>query len=297
LLGRELESQLDGKSVVTFLIINKINDLPQAALSNILEKSDALVVVGYINDQDIEDLPRDQRLLFIKIPTSAVNLSSKSGDKYLPFSNQEFFILVSYKWELFRILFAAGVTRIIYSDLDVTWFTDVSQILDSAHARNPDVKLFIQSATTDPSNPQLCMGLVSMINCIEVSEMISQCFTEHHTRAMSGEMIGDDDVITNFYQNNLNSSWIRELPQSTFPVGMLLNLVNRSSRFPGLVSPKPAMFHANYVVGLDNKLLLLKLATSAMRGENAFLRLPVRHKIRLTGKAMRQLRRRLLSRA
>jgi hypothetical protein len=53
--------------------------------------------------------------------------------------------------------------------------------------------------------------------------------------------------------------WITELPQTTFPVGRMLKLYKKNSVMPGLSSPIPFIFHANYVVGLQNKRLLLKL--------------------------------------
>jgi hypothetical protein len=294
LLTKELETEFRGKSVVTFLVINRIKELPERAIRAVLDTCKDQIVIGYINSADISHLPRDTRITYLRIPASVPESTKRSDGEYLPFSNQEFFILVAYKWELFRLLFEAGVSRIIYSDLDVIWFRDVGEILDKAYAANPSIKVFIQSATIDPSTPQLCMGLVSMTNSQEVLKMIHECFTEHLARATAGEMIGDDDVITTYFRNLSVQGWIKELPQSTFPVGMLINLVNRSSSFPGLSSPNPAIFHANYVVGLENKILLLRMAESMFHGKNVFLELTFRQSIRLIVKKIRQLRRNIL---
>ena len=294
MLTKELETEFRDKSVVTFLIINRIKELPERAIRAVLESCEDLIVIGYINSADILHLPRDKRITYLRIPTSIPGSAKSSDGEYLPFSNQEFFILVAYKWELFRLLFEAGVSRIIYSDLDVIWFRNVSEILDNAYAANPSIKVFIQSATIDPSTPQLCMGLVSMITSEEVLKMIRECFSEHLARATAGEMIGDDDVITSYFQNLSVQGWIKELPQSTFPVGMLINLVERSSSFPGLSSPNPAIFHANYVVGLDNKILLLRMAESKFHGKNFFFELTFRQSIRLVVKKIRQFRRNIL---
>lgn len=289
-----LETSLIGQSVICLLVINNIKDLAHNAISNILLNSKGLVVVGYINDVDLEDLPKNPRLVFLKIPTRTYDMLENSKADYLPFDNQQFFVLVAYKWELFRILFSFGVTRIIYSDLDVAWFSDLSQILDDSHNANPDVRLFIQSATTNPSNPQLCMGLVSILNDSKTVEMISECFAEHYSRALSGEKIGDDDVISEYYRKT-QASWIRELPQSTFPVGMFLNLLERSARFPGLISVKPYMFHANYVVGMANKLTLLQMAKSMASHEHPYSGLNSKQLARLFIKSIRQFRRNYFS--
>ena len=291
MLTEILESDYKGTSVVAFLVINKIRDLPERAIKAVLDSCEDQIVIGYINIADISHLPKDRRITYLRIPTSIPESSKNSDGKYLPFSNQDFFVLVAYKWELFRLLFEAGVERIIYSDLDVIWFRNVSEILDKAHAANLNTKMFIQSATIDPSTPQLCMGLVSMIKSDEVLKMIRECFIEHLARATAGEMVGDDDIITIYFQNHSAQAWIKELPQSTFPVGMLINLVKRSSSFPGLSSPKPAIFHANYVVGLENKILLLSMANSMFCRKNVFSDLTIKQSIRLLSKKLRQLRR------
>ena len=288
--NRALETSLIGESVICLLVINNIKDMAHNAISNILLNSNELVVIGYINDVDIEELPKNPRIIFLKIPTRTHDLFENPKADYLPFDNQQFFVLVAYKWELFRILFSFGVTRIIYSDLDVAWFSDLSEILDDAHIANPDVRLFIQSATTNPSNPQLCMGLVSILNDPRTLEMISECFAEHYSRALSGEKIGDDDVISEYYRKS-QASWIRELPQSTFPVGMFLNLLERSARFPGLISVKPFMFHANYVVGMANKLTLLQIAKSMASHGHPYSGLNSKQLARLFIKSIRQFRR------
>lgn len=262
---------------------------------NILEHTKKLIVVGYIDDEDIEGLPTGQRILYLRIPTKNIDFNFSGTKDYLPFDRQMFFVLVAYKWELFRLLFECGVSQVIYSDLDVIWFADLSEFLAHAHRQIPGAKVFVQSATVDPSRPQLCMGLISMLNSPEVIKMISDCFGEHYSKAISGEKIGDDDVITDYYSRMHYPSWIRELPQSTFPVGMLVNLLHRTSGFPGLVSVRPLMFHANFVVGLKNKLLLLKIAGSLIDGRNRYSQLTAEQRLRLFLKSVRQFRRNLFA--
>ena len=287
----DIELRLRSESIICLLVINQIKGLPDLAILNLLEHSAKLVVVGYINEEDIKGLPTGERILYLRIPTKNVDFNFSGFKEYLPFDKQIFFVLVAYKWELFRMLFEYGVSQIIYSDLDVIWFADLSEILSNAHRLIPGAKVFIQSATVDPSRPQLCMGLISMLNSPEVVEMVSECFTEHYSKAISGKKIGDDDVITDYYLRNHDSAWIRELPQSTFPVGMFVNLLNRTSSFPGLVSVRPLMFHANFVVGLRNKLLLLKIASSLINGRNRYSQLTTEQRLLLFFKSARQFRR------
>lgn len=291
----DIELRLRSESVICLLVINQIKSLPELAVLNILEHSAKLVVVGYIDEEDIKGLPSDERILYVRIPTKNIDFNPSDSKEYLPFDKQIFFVLVAYKWELFKMLFEYGVSQVIYSDLDVIWFADMSEILSNAHRLIPSVKVFIQSATVDPSRPQLCMGLISMLNSPEVTRMVSDCFEEHYSKAISGEKIGDDDVITNYYLKHHDTAWIRELPQSTFPVGMFVNLLNRTSSFPGLVSVRPLMFHANFVVGLRNKLLLLKIAGSLINGRNKYSQLTAEQRLRLFLKSARQFRRNLFA--
>jgi hypothetical protein len=71
---------------------------------------------------------------------------------------------------------------------------------------------------------------------------------------------GDDDVITELYRSDHFPQEIQLLPQTTFPVGNLLNLFSKSDEFPGLRPFEPFIFHANFVVGLRKKLLITKIA-------------------------------------
>ena len=113
MLTEILESDYKGTSVVAFLVINKIRDLPERAIKAVLDSCEDQIVIGYINIADISHLPKDRRITYLRIPTSIPESSKNSDGKYLPFSNQDFFVLVAYKWELFRLLFEAGVERII----------------------------------------------------------------------------------------------------------------------------------------------------------------------------------------
>jgi hypothetical protein len=71
---------------------------------------------------------------------------------------------------------------------------------------------------------------------------------------------GDDDVITEIYRMEHFPLEIQLLPQTTFPVGNLLNLFAKRAQFPGLHPFTPYIFHANFVVGLAKKLMITRIA-------------------------------------
>jgi hypothetical protein len=231
--------------------------MPRLSIQSCLDNSKSEILIGYLNDLDLVNIPESPRISFLRLDN--LNSNIPQGN-YQAFDTLAFFELVTFKWLIFRKLFQDGVQHIIYSDLDVIWFGDVTQTLVETHKEFTECKVLIQSTTSNPSQPNLCMGLVSIINSPETRNLIDHCYKEHVKEVQAGNKIGDDDVITAFYASQGYPSWIRELPQLTFPVGMLLNAYTRNSIFPGLRSVKPYIFHANYVVGEKNKILLLKLA-------------------------------------
>jgi hypothetical protein len=293
LLPFDTRQNFERDAVIAFLVINRIDLLPELAIRSVLANCNNRIVVGYVRESDVEGLPKDSRVEYLQIPLSNDLGSPNSFGSYLPFSQQEFFVLVAYKWILLKMLFEGGASMVIYSDLDVIWFEDVAELLTRAHESFPNVKVMVQSATIDPSNPKLCMGLISLTRSPQVLDLLEDCFKNHKDRALSGEMIGDDDVITDYYRQEGNQSWIKELPQSRFPVGMLLNTVKKVTLFPGLTSPSPSIFHANYVIGLSNKLLLLSIARSLQKGKWFFPRLSFEQKLLYLSKYLKDKWRRL----
>lgn len=251
--------------VVTYLLINHVNDLPEISINSCLKFSSVPIVIGYLNEYDLRGVPNDTRIRFLKLNDS---VESEISNKYVDFETIDFFKLVTYKWVLFKRLFDDGVKHLIYSDLDVVWYADVAQIMIQAHRNQNQVKFLVQSITTDPGKPSLCMGIVSMVKSPETESLIQTCHQLHVDAVNNGFRYGDDDAITDFYKTMNYPFWIRELPQSTFPVGMFINNYSKRSMFPGLFATKPFLFHANYVIGEKNKIALIRLASKLIASES-----------------------------
>ncbi len=125
---------------------------------------------------------------------------------------------------------------------------------------------------------------VSSIN----RDFIQECSMRHEKESSVKKGVGDDDVVTwKFAEQGFPAS-ILELPQSTFPVGRMLKLYQKKSIMPGLGSPDPYIFHANYVVGLTNKLILIKLFIRHYSTFDRGLRMGVSLYLKLTLKRSRQ---------
>lgn len=244
------------KTIVAFLVINQIPELPKAAIQSVLEHSDSDICVGYLNEQDIAGLDFSDRVSFQKLvalPNQVLN------GKYRDFSENLFYQIVRLKWQLIETLLVSQYELVLYSDLDVIWLRNpIAPIQDALHS-NSDVSLLIQSFTSDPSQPKLCMGFVAFRNCDVSRQIVAKCKNLHAEMILLSPQLGDDDVVTKYFVESGFNSQIQLLPQSTFPVGSLLNLYITKPRFPGLSSPEPYIFHLNYVVGLQNKRIMLRL--------------------------------------
>lgn len=249
------------RSIVAFLVINKIDELPIASIRSVLENSSAPIRVGYLNEQDIAGLNLSPRVEFIRLkPLPDINLKGA----YKDFSDSLFYQIVQLKWQLIETLFELDYECIIYTDLDVIWFSDPVASLEAVFAQDSKIALQIQSFTSDPSNPKLCMGFVAFRNAQATHKIVSECKDIHVESLKYQSKFGDDDAVTKYFIENNMTDQIRLLPQSTFPVGSLLNLYATVPVFPGLAAPTPYVFHLNYVVGLQNKRIMMRLLKKRM---------------------------------
>lgn len=246
------------KSTVCVLLANRIEKLPEIAIKSILMESNSNISIGYLNVSDLVGIPESSRISLIDLRENAIelgiNLNSRS---YSPFTELEFFRIVQLKWSLLHIILIKnpnGVT--IYSDLDVVWIDDVSDYVEKVFAQRSDINALVQDYTSNNAKPELCMGLFAIRNSQESINLISKCASLHIGMITKYPRTGDDDVISQYYLEN-DGSGIHLLPQSVFPVGNLINAFTSKSLLPGLNGYPPKLFHANFVVGIRKKILLL----------------------------------------
>jgi hypothetical protein len=271
----------DSASVVCLLVINYIETLPNVAIGSVVENSDCLIVVGYLDEADIRDLKYQENVYFYRLDPLLSGHQGNSGRLYQDFSTDQFFELVKLKWQLLQVLIRSNFDHIIYTDLDVVWKTDLAAEMYQAHQLRPEVKIYIQSFTEEPSNPRLCMGFISFISTAKVADFLTSAQLAHNTISREVKHFGDDDAITHVFKDQNFPCFVQELPQSTFPVGSLLNLYSRKQAFPGLYTPQPKLFHANYVIGLENKVVLLRLFLGKSHSKNLGIVFGVKDHMRL----------------
>jgi hypothetical protein len=247
------------KSTVCFLVINRIQELPNLSIQSVLDSTNSQIYIGYLNKQDILGLPESPRIQYITLENNNQDADKVDSGFYQDFSTDSFYRIVQYKWQLITKVLSLGYKFVIYSDTDIYWNLNPVPELERTFELRQESHILIQSFTDELSDPKLCMGFVAFRNSVIVQEFIEKCAKRHGELASQNPRVGDDDVVTLMYRELDFPNWLTELPQTTFPVGRMLKLYKRSSVMPGLSSPTPFIFHANYVVGLQNKRLLIKL--------------------------------------
>ena len=247
------------KTLICLLVINKVKEMPELVLNSILRATADQILVGYLKKSDLSELPRDPRITFVDLSERVSNEILLGASEYVDFSQQQFYQLVQYKWVLLKYAQSLDFDTIIFSDFDVYWNRSPVDALNKVFLNNPETRLQIQTYTSDPSNQQLCMGFVAFKNGPELSNLVSKLAEIHRVSLMQNQFTGDDDVISDYYMNNVAfRQQVCLLPQTTFPTGNLINLYSKKNFFPGLVPYNPYIFHANFVVGSSKKVKLLK---------------------------------------
>ena len=144
--------------IVALLLINRIPKMPLMSISSILKQSNSNLVIGYTSEADISELPKDSRISYLDLSAEALELGIANKDgKYQSFDEDSFFSLVQLKWKLLeRLLLSNPEQNLIYSDLDVFWIRDASQLVEKSFDANPRLNLLIQNFTAEPSLYGFC---------------------------------------------------------------------------------------------------------------------------------------------
>lgn len=260
--------------VIAFLVINKIDELPQLAIQSALDVTKNRIVIGFTKPEDIVDLPKSDRISYKKLEYGKDWITNS----YTGIQDLNFFKIVQLKWTLIDLILKENVRFLIYSDCDVFWNRDPIPEIVKGFDKFPNVNMYIQSDTRAVHYLVPCMGFVAMRSNTALRDFIIECKIAHEELSLSNLRVGDDDVVKAKIEEYGQPEWIRELPQSTFPVGALLGLYKSKSSFPNVTNPAPYIFHANYTVGLRNKRLMMRMFLSGRQRR--------RYKLKMSGSWM-----------
>jgi len=250
---------MKARVAICFLVINKMQALPEISITSAFDRTEAEILLGFLDEEDLPTLRED--IEYTPVPLQALFGVKKyiESREYKDFSEDAFYQIVQYKWQLLQKVLDMGYDYVIYSDTDVYWNEDPTAELLSVFDSRKEVQVQIQSFTDNPSKPRLCMGFVAFRNSHESLDFINSCAERHKEHSKKYGRVGDDDIVTEYFINLGYPPFILELPQTTFPVGRMLKFYANYSKYPGLPSPIPFIFHANYVIGLKNKIMLIKI--------------------------------------
>ncbi len=244
------------KTVVCFLVINKIELLPEIAIASMRAVTNSPVYIGFINSEDIQNIPKFSGVTYLNLSPEK---SAGRINKYKDFTQREFYSLVQYKWILLqKVLTLSGASNVIYVDLDVLWVGNPIPSVEDLFENN-NYLVAIQDFTKNISSPNLCMGFVAFKNSPRTFQLLEEASLLHSRMLEVNDRVGDDDVITEMYGLSTWREFIYLLPQATFPVGNLANLYSRKNLYPGLSFIKPYIFHTNYVIGNQRKVEFMLL--------------------------------------
>ncbi len=257
---------------VCLLVINRIESLPEIALKSIAANCNARIYIGYLNIQDVSKLLLNKNTIGIDLSGSAKDLQLIAGESsYKDFGSYDFFQLVQLKWELIRQVNETSKSKIlIYSDLDVVWLRNPTSACLRYFDENEDALMVIQDLTSELDEPLLCMGFVGFRGGPGLTSLVQELGKLHQELLRKDASIGDDDVVTKYYRDRQSPKSIRLLPQSTFPTGNLISLFLQKQPLPGMKRVQPYIFHANFVVGLHKKLLLIFIFLIQSGSEKAY---------------------------
>lgn len=246
--------------VVALLLINRIDFLPEIAIKSIRKHTDSYIYIGYVNQFDVNHLIGiSHNVKFVDLSKNAKKYNLNFSDRYQDYLSNNFFQLVQLKWNLLlEVLNLEKNKHVIYNDLDVIWLRDITRLF----TEKPNISnklFFIQDVSREVEIKDLCMGVAIMKNSHITKKILKECLKLHQHMLKENANIGDDSVITTYYNEIDKGKLIDLLPQFTFPAGYLLNSYSKNGVYPGFEHEIPYIFHANYVVGIRKKLLLIYL--------------------------------------
>jgi hypothetical protein len=252
---------------ICLLVINDLKQMVEISIKTILEESASEIIIGYVSEKDILKLRNvSERIKFLDLQYEFDQLGLLSTDSnYQQYTESAFFSIVQLKWPLIlKTLDDYPLSNVIYSDSDVIWCADASIEIQGCFQRNPDINVLVQDQSISPIETSLCMGFVAFRNSNESRVIISSAIQMHAESLKMNPKIGDDSIISDIYRTQKFKGSITPLPQSGFPIGNLANLYSQKHLFPGLGFTYLYIFHANYVLGIHRKVLLMYLVLKSI---------------------------------
>lgn len=161
----------------------------------------------------------------------------------------------------FRIVidFLKKGKKVIYADLDVAWIRSPTDYLDRV-LEHYDYASQIESIGAFP--PTFCTGFFCARPSRRSLDIVEAHEAEFLEERESNPRVTMQPSLVRLIERRphfLKSMF--PLPESLFPTGLLYRNFDKGEPFEGIVNTaKPFIFHANWVLGVEEKIRLLKRA-------------------------------------
>ena len=183
-------------SAICFLLIGQLGELPRIALQSVLDRTNAPIFIGILDEGDAVNLPKSHRIHYMKLNLLTSDQTSGTSSQYQDFSTDTFYQIVQYKWQILLKLLEQDFKFIVYSDTDVYWNLNPLPAIEKVFTDRPSVEIQIQSFTDDPSDPKLCMGFVAFRVSSINRDFVQECAKRHERESSAKRGVGDDDIVT-----------------------------------------------------------------------------------------------------
>lgn len=203
---------------------------------------------------------------FYELPeVIGAKLNAYGHDKYSKFGESKFFQLMYLKWILIsRVLESnPSVDYVVFTDLDVLWGRAIEDDLEKVF-HNQEVNLAGQldwNSNSPHNSNYLCPGIMIWRNSESSVTMLKDIKRFHELRLRQDINFPDDKAINEWIRQKENHKKVVFLSSSEFVIGhRILDLLLQRSDFELL---KLRAFHANYCIGVRQKLFRMRLISIA----------------------------------
>jgi hypothetical protein len=180
-------------------------------------------------------------------------------EDYSDYGSAQFGRFTLHKWRAIKQLMESGVAHVVYTDVDIAWrMNPIPLLLRIAEVFD----LAVQTECQPIFPPLFCTGFMSLKRSAFTLSLL-----EHLIKAQSSALAANPEVHDQKVFNHVVSrnralvKRIYPLSEAVFPNGLLARLFStQDAQLSKLATAqvRPAIFHANFTVGLENKRRLLK---------------------------------------
>jgi hypothetical protein len=177
--------------------------------------------------------------------------ASSGAQGYANYGTGEFNYVMRYKFLAIRTLLGEGYKQVVFADVDIAYLGDFRSHLLRAAAL---YGLGVQSSCQPYFPNSCCLGFMYF------TQRSASMAADLEAMVIRDAATGNDEDLFN-REMNRNKALVREtyvMPESLFVTGNGYMLLRDDAPFDTVSKAKPFMFHANYVVGLERKVALLR---------------------------------------